>query len=57
MEVLVDVLEEELVVDVGGCALGPQNCTFETSGVFPSPTCGKPEFEKVPLNCGGVIEV
>ena len=36
VDVLVDVLVEELVVDDdGGVALGPQNCTSETSGVLP----------------------
>jgi hypothetical protein len=67
VEVVVLDVDEDAVLDVdedavddvddGGCALGPQNCTFETSGVFPWPTFGRPPFEKVPLNCGGVIEV
>lgn len=58
---VVDVLVDDVLVDeveVGGTASGPQNCTFETSGAFLLlPTFGRPAFEKVPLNCGGVIEV
>jgi hypothetical protein len=57
------VVEVELVVDdvvvldavvVVPWLLGPQNCTFETSGVFlPFPTFGRPAFENEPLVCGG----
>ncbi len=50
------LVEEVLLVEddelVTG-RVGPQNCTLETSGVFPLPTFGSPELEKLPSNCGG----
>ena len=54
---VLEVEEDDEVVDEGGTAVGPQNCTFETSGVLPWPTFGRPAFEKVPLSCGGVNDV
>jgi hypothetical protein len=50
-----EVVEADDVVVPSG-TFEPQNCTLETSGVFPCPTCGKPSFEKDPVTCGGEIE-
>jgi hypothetical protein len=67
--VVVDVLEVvvgaagvdvvEVVVDdvVGAGVVGPQNCTFDTSGMLPLPTGGRLAFVNVPETCGGAYEV
>ena len=49
-----DVLDEE--VEVGARARTAELHVRE-SGVLSLPTFGRPAFEKVPLNCDGVIEV
>ena len=49
-DVLVLVAPDDVLVDedVGDCSAGPQNCTFETSGVFPCSSLGSPPVREGP---------